>query len=185
MQDEQLICDKLYYIIKIGFREGVHTLGFGRSWDSEGFRVRSQGSGFDGIGEVRIQDGELVCLAVDLAALDELERIGYRGSWSPWSRSCRTVSAKQLLSFCANLVVTKILSGPRIRSVLAFGMKILASARKYLANPCRRSCRSTGFGLRSPGSGSSDPQDRGLVFGHQNRLRTLGRSCGLPGSRAN
>src|SRR3954471_15629018 len=74
---------QLYYIIKLGFREGVHTLGFGRSWGS---RVR--GSGFDGNGRVRFKMESLgpsgrSCRRADLVGSTDRPVLSFR------SRTCR------------------------------------------------------------------------------------------------
>jgi hypothetical protein len=54
MRDERFDVQQLYYIMKLGFRKEVHTLGvatvlgFQGSGSVSGSRVRSRGSGFDG-----------------------------------------------------------------------------------------------------------------------------------------
>ena len=108
----------LYY--KIGFREGVHTLEGLDELGVPGFGVRSRGSGFEGTVSA--------------------ETFSDNGG-----RSCRireaglglVPGASDFPLVGVDLVVTRILSGPRHRVGLGLRGEELGILEEHLSYPCR------------------------------------------------
>src|SRR3954471_18129703 len=140
----------IYSIYKIGAREKVHTSGVEGLRGSEGFR--GSVSGFDGRTARR-----------DRSRTTEVDLVA--------SRKKDLVRRQGCIRFAlvgAVLVVTKVLSGRRIGSVLAFGKKNLACDVVGIGAG-RRSCRSVSVILASGfsanlASGTGYLSHQGSVF---------------------